>query len=322
MHNGMQCLFCHRRLGFWSRLRDQEYCSPEHRLLMRSQSARALREYRERYEDSDNTTSVFVKPIDGISRPAQHSSTSSTVMFAALLVVALMIGSTSFSSDDATSGEGRDMFAGLRAQVRSYTTVKRTDNFHNLQSWMTPPQKVGGADWKYHQGFIRPGRLRLWNDSMGLRDYQVEFVGQIEQRALGWAFRATDARNYYAAKIVITKPGPLPSADLVRYAVINGAEADRKVTSLPLLIRNDTLYKVQMTIKGHDFSAMVNGKMVDSWNDSRIAKGGIGFFSEQGEMATLRYVTVTDTNTMLGRMLAQFGFVMPVVPVAPAPLPF
>ena len=65
-----------------------------------------------------------------------------------------------------------------------------------------------------------------------MTDYQLEFVGEIEQKGMSWAYRAKDARNYYANKIVITKPGPLPSADLVRYAVINGVERARSSTPL------------------------------------------------------------------------------------------
>ena len=64
-------------------------------------------------------------------------------------------------------------------------------------------------DWSFKDGFVRPAKLRLWKESMGMSDYQLEFAGEIEQKGLGWAYRAKDFRNYYANKIVITKPGPL-----------------------------------------------------------------------------------------------------------------
>ena len=48
---------------------------------------------------------------------------------------------------------------------------------------------------------------------------------RLDRRSLSWAFRATDSDNYYATKLVITKPGPLPNAGLVRYAMVNGRAA-------------------------------------------------------------------------------------------------
>ena len=65
-------------------------------------------------------------------------------------------------------------------------------------------------DWKIPTtpSLIAPGSLRIWDRSTKLQNYQMEFQGQIEKRSLSWAFRATNAANYYAAKIVITKLGP------------------------------------------------------------------------------------------------------------------
>ena len=35
----------------------------------------------------------------------------------------------------------------------------------------------------------------------------IQFVGQIETKALGWIFRAFDTKNYYAMKIEAIRPG-------------------------------------------------------------------------------------------------------------------
>jgi hypothetical protein len=113
---------------------------------------------------------------------------------------------------------------------------------------------------------------------------------------------------------MITKPGPLPSASLIRYAVINGVEQDRAATPLRITLRRDTLYRVQTFVKGADFSTTVNGQMVDSWSDNRLRAGGIGFFAESGEQASLRYVQVTDKDTVLGRLLSHLGFLRPITP--------
>jgi hypothetical protein len=54
--------------------------------------------------------------------------------------------------------------------------------------------------------------------------------------------------------------------------------------------------------------------MVDSWSDNRLRAGGIGFFAESGEQASLRYVQVTDKDTVLGRLLSHLGFLRPITP--------
>jgi hypothetical protein len=148
-----------------------------------------------------------------------------------------------------------------------------------------------------------------------MTDYQLEFSGQIEKKSLGWAYRAIDPNNFYATKITITKPGPLPTADLVRYVTVGGKQADRVNLPLPMVIRNDTLYRVLVTVQGNNFSTAVNGQMVDAWTDSRLPAGGIGFFSEKGEVASLRWVTVSHRDNFLGRMLSYIGFWAPLEPL-------
>ena len=71
-------------------------------------------------------------------------------------------------------------------------------------------------DWKIPSAptLVAPGSLRIWDRTTTLENYQMEFQGQIEKRSMSWAFRATNAANYYGAKIVITKPGPQPNAGL------------------------------------------------------------------------------------------------------------
>ena len=123
-----------------------------------------------------------------------------------------------------------------------------------------------------------------------------------------------DTHNYYANKIIIVKPGPLPTADLVRYAVINGIERNRASTRLNITLRRDTLYRVHMSVKGSDFTTSVNGQMVDSWSDQRLRRGGVGFFTEGAGRASLRWVQLTDRDTVVGRLLSHIGMLRPMTP--------
>ena len=67
--SGMICLYCQRKIGLFGRLTDNEYCSKEHRVLMRAQSAREIRnnpDY-DLFEAYDDDSTVFVKPIHGLT---------------------------------------------------------------------------------------------------------------------------------------------------------------------------------------------------------------------------------------------------------------
>jgi hypothetical protein len=285
----------------------------------RALSARALRDHQNYTDDCDDVSTVFVKPIDGLASRNTNANTSSgsTAVFTILMVIALVVGTVGLPESNRHSSASiakPGSFSAFRSKLRSYAAVKVTDDFkRGLNSWT--PVGAGMRDWSYRDGFVRPGRLRLLKDSVGMADYQIEFAGEIEHKALSWVYRARDSRNYYASKIVVTKPGPVPRIDLVRYAVIGGDQQLRTSIPLPVTVRADALYKVQMMVKARDFSTMVNGTMVDSWSDSRLPSGGVGFFAENGEVATLRYVTVSDKDTLIGRVLSYLGFLRPVMPL-------
>ncbi len=118
---------------------------------------------------------------------------------------------------------------------------------------------------------------------MGLTDYQVQFLGMIDKKAMSWVVRAADFENYYVMKLVVLKPGPLPTIGLTRYAVVNGKADSRVDTVVPIDARPDMLYRVRMDVHGDDFSLTVQGQMVDAWSEPRLTRGGIGFFSARGE---------------------------------------
>jgi hypothetical protein len=160
-------------------------------------------------------------------------------------------------------------------------------------------------EWRYDPaGFIQPGKLALLSASVPLADYRLEFVGQIEKKSLGWVFRASDLRNFYAMKITIAKPGPLPRADIVRYVMVNGVATDRVELPLPLNIRNDMLYRVETAAVEDRFTTSVNGQVVDTFRDGRHPTGGVGLFSDPGEAARVLHVRVADRDDLVGRICA------------------
>ena len=195
-------------------------------------------------------------------------------------------------------------FEDVRQTIIRRAAIELQDDFHSgLSNWEGKGQWA--REWKYDEhGSVHPGSLALFQPSIALTDYQFEFLGQIQSRSIGWVYRANDTANYYAAKIVLTKPGPLPSAAIVRYAVIGGKEGPKKSTPLPFQVRPDMMYRVRVDVSGPNFTTWVQGQLVDFWSDDRLKSGGIGFFSNKGEGALLRWVEVSHQYDTLGRLCA------------------
>jgi hypothetical protein len=203
----------------------------------------------------------------------------------------------------APSTPGNGLLDRAQAAVRARAVIELEDDFRNgLSRWTGGDDGMSG--WEYDPaGFLRPGRrLALFRDSLPLTNYRLEFLGQIEQKGLNWAFRASDLNNYYRSGIVIVKPGPLPVAAITRYAVVDGREVSRVQLPLPLTIRTDMMYRVMVDIRGSQFTTFVNGQLVDTWTDTRLTAGGVGFFCENGGKARLRWVRVVDRDDWLGRL--------------------
>jgi hypothetical protein len=172
-----------------------------------------------------------------------------------------------------------------------------------LDSWASP----GGSttEWSFDAtGFVRPGPLALYRPSVSLRDYQVQFLGLVDKKALSWVVRAADFENFYVVKLAVAKPGPMSALSLTRYAVIGGKAQDRHDTNIPLTVGPDTLYRVRMDVRGSDFTVEVQDQIADSWTETRLPRGGIGFFTASGEASRLRWVQITHQYDMLGRLCA------------------
>jgi len=222
----------------------------------------------------------------------------------------------------------------LGALVRDSAPVTLHHDFRSgLGDWTSAALHPGSRvddphDWKIPgaPSVVPSGSLRLWKQSVLLHNYQMEFQGQIEKRSLSWAFRATDSANYYAAKLVITRPGPLPNAGLVHYVMLNGHESDRVQLPLPLTLEQGGSYRVRVSVQDDHFITYLNGQAISAWTDKRLAHGGVGFFADTDDEQRVSWVNLSERDSFLGRMLAHFSlFIVPQatfgVPQAPAVLP-
>ncbi len=162
--------------------------------------------------------------------------------------------------------------------------------------------------WAYDQaGFIRPGALGLFVPSITLSDYQMEFLGQIDRRALSWVVRAADQRNYQAVRLVVAEAGPVPKVVLERFAIVRGQAGPVKRAVIPFPVRNDTTYQVVTAVRDEKITVTIKDSLIDSWSEPRLRQGGAGFFAGRGEQARVRWMSVTHQNDFIGKVCAMIA---------------
>jgi hypothetical protein len=310
------CLYCRKNIGPVRRLRDPHFCSTDHRRKY-SGSARAVREAEDLYGFEERREIPEDKP--------ERRGGMGTSIFVGLTVVVLVLAVSQLPSGstapkaisplpDTNPHPGPSGFGQLIGNlIQSKTSGTLHDDFHaGLSGW--EGLRSIGSDWSADAGQVRPTSLRLWKPSTALSNYELEFLGQIDHKSMDWAFRAADLHNYYATKLVMTRPGPLPNAGLVRFVVLDGRERERVELPLPLTLERGVDYKVRVSVRGNRFLTSVNGQLISSWMDNRISRGGVGFFSEDGESSVLKWVSVSERDSFLARIASHFSLI--TVPTA------
>ncbi|MBS1835966.1 MAG: hypothetical protein JST65_24850 [Acidobacteria bacterium] len=333
----MECLWCGKQIGIIRRVLDKEFCSPAHRRLatISPDGVVAEQDATVDYDTRDLWT------VDKERRKAPKKS-NGVVVFVALGTAALIMvafsdkGSGGPAGGPGAGGGGISLPNALAGNVntkgtrssgwslgslfQSRATVTLTHDFANgIGDWANGAVDAA-RDFSLEPSGLRPGSLRIWQRSAALSNYDWEFVGQIEQKSMNWAFRAADAKNYYATKLTINRGsnGSLPNTGITRYAVLNGQAVDQVRLPLPIVLERGRPYRVRVSVQGSRFVTTVNGRTVSSWSDNRISKGGVGFFSELGEFATVRWVSLSERDSTLGQILSHFAVIQPPANFYPA----
>jgi len=198
----------------------------------------------------------------------------------------------------------REQFVNVRNSVAQRAAVALSEDFRSgLDDWQS--RRDMSTSWAFDaSGFVKPVTLALYRPSLGLRDYDMEFLGLIDKKALSWVVRAKDFDNYYVVKLVVTKAGPLPTMGITRYAVIDGQAQPAVSTVASINARPDMLYRVSVNVHDDTFLLSIQDTVVDNWIEPRLPHGGVGFFAARGEQSRLRWLQVTHQYDMLGRLCA------------------
>jgi hypothetical protein len=324
----MGCLYCRKNIGPLRKLKDRHFCCSDHRKKYGSKSARAIREAEDLYgfDDARGPSWRTVTAPKSEDKSERKAGMGATIFFGAAIAVLLLALSQLNTNSPAPKAisplpnnahnAGGGFGQAIGNLIQSQTSGTLREDFHSgFSNW--DGLKSVGSDWTVQAGVVRPASLRLWKPSTSLSNYELEFLGQINHKSMDWAFRAADLHNYYATKLVITRPGPLPNAGLVRFIVLDGRERERVELPLPLTLDPGVDYRVRVSVRGNRFLTSVNGQLISSWMDSRISRGGVGFFSEDGESSMLKWVSVSERDSFLARIASHFSLL--TLPTAALP---
>ena len=208
------------------------------------------------------------------------------------------------ATEPSTGGTG-PLSSVRRALVRR-AAVEVTDTFASgMEAWGAAP-KTWAKGWSHDPaGYVRPGDMALFRPSLGYKDYRLEFFGLVESKSLDWMVRARDSKNYTAMKFTTLEAGLRPIIAVAHYPVVGGQVGHRIETPLNVMVHNNTPYHVAVEVRGNRVVTSIEGQEVDSWtDDSLLASGGVGFFSEAGAKARLYWMKVYKNDDLLGRICA------------------
>lgn len=149
-------------------------------------------------------------------------------------------------------------------------------------------RRLGSGSWNCGDFGAEPGVLRLWKPTRGLTDYDLIFRARINTRAVGWVFRASDASTFLGIKLIAGG-----SRSEVEHMLSVGGEIARSRAPAPVALAEGVDMAVRLSVRGSTFVTTVDGEVVDIWNNTRLPRGAVGFFSEPGESSYIRWATLT-----------------------------
>jgi len=146
------------------------------------------------------------------------------------------------------------------------------------------------TEWNLDAAGVRPAGLALFKPSMGMGDYEFEFLARVESKAITCVLRAADSNNYHKITIRRSASG---EHELRRSVVLGGVEEGATVVPMTGPPAKQSAFTVRARVRRTDFSILVEGQTVTRWTDGRLPVGGAGFTAGRGERARIYCVRLT-----------------------------
>jgi hypothetical protein len=157
---------------------------------------------------------------------------------------------------------------------------------------------INGGDWVREAAVLGdPGvkqsrQLVLYRPALNATDCRLEFNWTVNDRPVGWVFRAKNLGTYYAVQLKVLKAGPNPTFSVDYFSVYQFVESAHasKVLVFP---RNEPVIRIRMDVFGPVFTMYLQGNATEYWNDARLTSGALGFFEEWNQTADVNSVRMS-----------------------------
>lgn len=336
----MNCFLCGKKIGLFRSLTDQQYCCSAHRKEARLASANAVREE----EDVESWAVSRSRKKSGVAQKNASPASQAGIVLAVVGIGAVMIavlslggpvrsGGVAYPSVSLETGKKPSMIQRAGGAIGDWmgsiapvtlqqdfkggllsSVASAGKEWSNLSLRASADKIDDPRDWIGKTKI--PASIRLWNKSTAMENYRMEFQGEL-QKSLSWVVRASDAKNYYGTRLSIIKPGPLMNAGVVRFEVINGREVERVGSQLPIRLERGQRYRIAVMAQGNQINTYLNGQFIGRGiADARLSRGGVGFFDDPDDPQKIDWVSVSERDSFLGRLLAHFAlFTFPGEPL-------
>ena len=142
--------------------------------------------------------------------------------------------------------------------------------------------------------------LTLYEPSRAVSDYRMEFSWVPDAAGVGWVFRTRDGNNYDAARLSLQQRGADGVLMAEHFSVLGGTESAHARKVIPLE-KPAGLLKIEMDATGPLFKLFVDDKPADSWTDTRLDTGALGFYDEGNRLPKLLALSFTFVKNSVSR---------------------
>jgi hypothetical protein len=144
--------------------------------------------------------------------------------------------------------------------------------------------------WVLDAAGARTGSLALFTPSLDRQNYEMEFLVRIDNRSVTWVFRASSLTEYHLASITINADGGYE----FRRGTVRGSQKEMSDPSpIGITINRKNAVTIKQRAQGNEFSVSLDGQVIDSWSDSRLPTGGIGFSGATDDRARIYWVRLS-----------------------------
>src|SRR5689334_4127272 len=148
-------------------------------------------------------------------------------------------------------------------------------------------------DWKMDVAGVRTGAMALFMPTLDLTDYELEFLARIDTKTLNWVVRATGLEDHVRCTLTAVADNQV---EFSRTVVKGGVAESTVVSATRVAGKKRASLTVKTNVSDNSFVVSVNGETIDSWTESRLPSGGVGFTGAAEDRARLYWVKVSSTQ--------------------------